>query len=327
MILTRYLYDKEQVEHSFVIALLNRDRERAKYWIYELYHSGFKQESFILVWRLYYQLYAGFYVNLENLLKQQTLEWLDNNTRHWTIGTIVENMVRREPCIEFYPISRGDKSAPSGLHKWVDRIIAVESNKDEYFKIFGEFVTKNDCFKVKGKKVPDAFHDTFDKIKFLPLELLKYACIARMFTGVFLLDPNNMFDGKVYVILQKKDVDVYNNKPFVQNRSWRILRRECLHTVDLSPNYCSLPYDISNWLERAYKSPIWRQRIEKYGGSLTTDGVVVFDNEDNEEQFYIWYNVEPDEQPIGVIEKWRGIKSHSTWNEIYTYFVNDTATT
>ena len=327
MILTRYLYDKEQVEHSLFVALLNRDVERAKFWIYELYHSGFKQESFVLVWRLYYQLYAGFFVNLESLLKQQTLEWLEDNSRDWTIGTIVQNMARCETCIEFYRISRGEHTAPSGLSIWVDRIMTAEPNMVEYFKVFDEFVVKNGCFKVKGKKAHDSFRDTFEKIRTLPLEILKYACIARMFTGVFLLDSGNGFDRKVYIILQKKDIITYRNKPFVQNKSWRILRRECKYPLDLSTDYCGSPVSESDWLNHAYNSPIWRQRIEKYGGSLTSEGIVVFDNEDNEEQFNVWYNMEIDEQPVSVADKWKGVKSQlskytcepfNAWASTYT---------
>jgi len=197
----------------------------------------------------------------------------------------------------------------------------------EYFKVFDEFVAKNGCFKVKGKKARASFRDTFERIKILPLEILKYACIARMFTGVFLLDSGNGFDKKVYIILQKKDVIAYRNKPFVQNKSWRILRRECKYPLDLSPDYCGSPVSESDWLSHAYNSPIWRQRIEKYGGSLTDEGIVVFDNEDNEEQFHIWYNMEIDEQPKCVIEKWRGVKSNlakyacepfNTWASTYT---------
>jgi hypothetical protein len=197
----------------------------------------------------------------------------------------------------------------------------------EYFKVFDEFVAKNGCFKVKGKKAYDSFRDTFEKIEFLPLEILKYACIARMFTGVFLLDSGNGFDRKVYIILQKKDVIAYKNKPFVQNKSWRILRRECKYPLELASDYCGSPAMESDWLNYAYNSPIWRQRIEKYGGSLTSEGIVVFDTEDNEEQFNTWYNMEIDEQPVSVIEKWRGVKSNlakyacepfNAWASTYT---------
>lgn len=296
------------MEYSLFLSLLNRDREQAKFWIYELYHSGFKQECFVLVWKLYYQLYAGFFVNLEQLLKQQTIEWMEDNSRDWTIGTIIENMARREPCIEFYKIFTLEYSAPSGLDAYVTKILREETSIKE---VLSEFVRKYGCFEVKGKKAYESFSDTITKIPMLPL---REACAARLFTAVFLLDSGNRFDKKVYVILGKDDVAQYKNKPFVQGKSWKILRRERKYVIDIPPNSRD-GYDDS-WLSNAYESPIWRQRIEKYGGKLV-DGEIQFTDENQGEQFDLWYNMEPDEQPAGIMSCKR---TFMTWNEVFTKY-------
>jgi hypothetical protein len=309
MTLTRYLYNKAHVEYSLFLALLNRDREQAKFWIYELYHSGFKQECFVLVWKLYYQLYAGFFVNLEQLLKQQTLEWMEDNSRDWTIGTIVENMARREPCIEFHRMFTKGHSAPSGLDAYVTKILEGEPKE-----VLSEFVRKYGCFEVKGKKAYESFSDTIAKIPMLPL---REACAARLFTGVFLLYSGNGFDRKVYVILGKDDVAQYKNKPFVQGKSWRILRRERKYQTETPPGGSNDDDETtSEWLSRAHGSPIWRQRIEKYGGTLV-DGEIQFADENQEEQFDLWYNMEPDEQPTGIMSCKRTL---TTWNDIFSKY-------
>jgi hypothetical protein len=44
MILTRYLYPKNNAEYSLKVALFQGDREQALFWAYELYFSGFKQQ-------------------------------------------------------------------------------------------------------------------------------------------------------------------------------------------------------------------------------------------------------------------------------------------
>ena len=305
MILTRYLYNKEHVEYSLFLALLNRDKVQAKFWIYELYHSGFKQECFELVWKLYYQLYAGFFVNLEELLKRQTLEWMEDNSRDWTIGTIVENMARREPCIEFYLICKHITMAPSGLGEHIAKIL---DEKIDPRSVFLEFTQKYGCFQCKGKRAYASFCDTLDKIKILPL---RYALIARLFTGVFLLDSNNRFDRKIYVMLGKNDVALYKNKPFVQGKSWKILRRERKYQVEIPPDSADTPLG-DDWLAHAFNSPVWRQRIEKYGGG-TIDGEIKFEGEDNEEQFHSWYGMEPDEQPLNTMLR---NKTFSSWNDI-----------
>ena len=306
MTLTRYLYNKDNVEYSLFLSLLNRDREQAKFWIYELYHSGFKEECFTLVWKLYYQLYAGFFVNLEELLKQQTLQWMEDNTRDWTIGTIVENMARREPCIEFRRIFTKDRNAPPGLDEYITKIMQDEASDPK--DVFSEFVQKYGCFQAKGKKAHESFCDTISKIPMLPL---REAYAARLFTGVFLLDSGNGFDRKVYVILGKDDVAQYKNKPFVQGKSWKILRRERKYKEEIPPDSVDTPFDEA-WLTRAHGSPIWRQRIEKYGGKLV-DGEIQFSSEEQEEQFHMWYNMEPDEQPVGAMSC---KKTFKFWNKI-----------
>jgi len=306
MILTRYLYNKEHVEYSLFLALLKRDREQAKFWIYELYHSGFKQECFVLVWKLYYQLYAGFFVNLEELLKRQTLEWMEDNSRDWTIGTIVENIARCEPCIELYLICQRIQSAPSGLTEYVTKILDETS---DCRTVFLEFIQKYGCFQQKGHKAYVSFCDTLDKIVILPL---RYALVARLFTGVFLLDPNNQLDRKIYIILGKNDVALYKNKPFVQGKSWRILRRERKYPVEIPPDSTYKPLD-DNWLSHTFNSPVWRHRIEKYGGTIIDD-TLKFENEDNEEQFHLWYDMEPDEQSLQTMLYNR---TFSSWNDIH----------
>ena len=306
MTLTRYLYNKEHVEHSLFLALLNRNREHAKFWIYELYHSGFKRECFAIVWKLYYQLYAGFFVNLEELLKRQTLEWMEDNSRDWTIGTIVENLARCEPCIEFYLICKQIQMAPSELGEHVTRILDETANPQS---VFSEFLGR---FNRKGLRAYESFCDTLNKIPMIPL---RYALVARLFTGIFLLDPGNGLDRKIYIILGKDDVSQYKNKPFVEGRSWKILRRERIYQVEMPPDSTDTPLD-DDWLSYAFNSPVWRKRIEKYRGRLI-DGKIQFENDEIEEQFHSWYGMEPDEQPLNTMVRNR---TFSSWEDIHSKY-------
>jgi len=306
MTFTRYLYNKEHVKYSLLLSLLNRDPNQAKFWIYELYYSGFKYECFTIVWQLYYQLYAGFYVNLENLLKQQTLEWIDDNSHDWTIGTIVENMARQEPCIEFQRIFQKEHNAPDGLDAYIRKILDDDTIDPE--KVFSEFVQQYNCFRLKGRKAYESFRDTISKI---PMISTRQAYASRLFTGVFLLDPSNGFDKKVYIILSKDDITQYKNKPFVQNKSWKILRRERKYIIEIPPDSINVLFD-AKWLLFAYSSPIWRKRIEKYGGKLV-DETIIFEDEDQEEQFNLWYNMEPDEQSSKTMSF---IQTYRSWTDI-----------
>jgi hypothetical protein len=60
MILTRYLYNKNDVFIVLLVSLLEKDKERTLYWAFELYHSGFEIELFeflLKVYREYYEKY------------------------------------------------------------------------------------------------------------------------------------------------------------------------------------------------------------------------------------------------------------------------------
>jgi hypothetical protein len=53
VVLTRYLYNKSEVEISFTKSLFDRKPDDALFWGYELYYSGFTDEVFEIVLRIY----------------------------------------------------------------------------------------------------------------------------------------------------------------------------------------------------------------------------------------------------------------------------------
>jgi hypothetical protein len=251
---------------------------------------------------------------------------MEDNSRDWTIGTIVENMAYREPCIEFQRIFKKCRNAPPGLDTYISQIL--EDTTTDPAAVFAGFVHKYGCFQVKGKAVHDSLYDTLSQI---PMVHVREAYAARLFTGLFLLNSNNRFDMKVYVILGKDDVAQYKNKPFVQNKSWKILRRERKYVAEIPPDDMRTTFH-DNWLSHAYGSPIWRHRIVKYGGTLV-DGEIHFASEEKEECFYLWYDMEPDEQSSNIMlcnrtfTSWTDIHSKyacepfNEWASIYTLSV------
>jgi len=318
--LTRYLYDRSQVEHSLFTALLERNADKAKFWTFELYHSGFTHDTVALLWKLYYQLYAGFFVNLERFLLRMTMDWLKDNKNDVAIGNMVENLASKEPCIEFYRIIKGDLSGPPHMDKWIKKIQSA-TDAPSCFQILEGFIEQNGCFKTRGTEVYSRMRDVFSQTKTLDLYILKSACISRMFTGVFLLDPQNGFDDRMNIILDKNDIAKYKNKPFVEGKSWKLVRRECVYKLDIDPDYKQedmYDYNDDKWTFHVSFSPLWLKRITKYGGKVNeTEGRITFDDDNAEEAFYNWFNVDPDEQPAEVKAKWLGQKTYVKWEDIY----------
>ena len=59
-----------------------------------------------------------------------------------------------------------------------------------------------------------------------------------------------------------------------------------------------------NWLYYASFSPLWKSRISKYNGSISKEErKIIFEKEEDEEEFYLRYGYEPDEQSKECQEK------------------------
>ena len=102
---TRYLYEKTEVLHSLLFALLNHNREEALFWAYELYFSGFEQE--LAEWIRW--IYTTFYIRVDtwffefmeiNLSRLETLP--NQDERDCIIGTLVSNLAHRHYDIQTF---------------------------------------------------------------------------------------------------------------------------------------------------------------------------------------------------------------------------------
>lgn len=236
MILTRYLYQKHNVEYSLYISLFQKDAEQVKFWAYELFYSGYKKQTVHLLLEIYRDFYT------EELCKQKMLaflekkigEWTVDNTKESIVGTMIENIVRREP---------------------------------DFCKIY-------------------------DKFKIMEKKQQKIRC--------------NIDKKLLYIVLKEDSVRKYKTKPIILSKGWMLPRKACLYYSYREPGSQKLDiHDYADfWLYFASDCPLWKTRIQKYGG------VIDYKNRRvqflHEEQFNNLYDMEPDEQPLEVQKKWFG---------------------
>ena len=94
LVLTRYLYIKDEVKLALLISILNKSDD-AIFWAYELYYSGFKLELYEYIWKIYYDFFATlnpcFELYLNKTLKLQT-DLLENPK---LVSTIVQDLLIR----------------------------------------------------------------------------------------------------------------------------------------------------------------------------------------------------------------------------------------
>ena len=88
--LTRYLYEADEVEKSFILSMIYKvDIKECYYWIFELYYS--KIDVFPLIWQLYLDYYAVLNPDMENYIMKRQKKWInDYSINH--ICYIIKNL-------------------------------------------------------------------------------------------------------------------------------------------------------------------------------------------------------------------------------------------
>ena len=92
MILTRFLYSKDEVELSLMMALLKNDDLRIiYYWAYELYYSGF--DIFALLLKIYFDFYYEKQPYLLTYIRKKQRLWKTDGAMHH-IAYVLRNMYK-----------------------------------------------------------------------------------------------------------------------------------------------------------------------------------------------------------------------------------------
>jgi len=92
IILTRYLYLKDEVKLAFLVSLLNKSDD-AIFWAYELYYSGFKMEFYDYIWKIYYDFFATLNPSFEQYLNKMLKPDKDFDDK--LVSAIVQDLLIR----------------------------------------------------------------------------------------------------------------------------------------------------------------------------------------------------------------------------------------
>lgn len=238
-IFTRYLYYKKDVELSLLGCILKKDIEKAIFWAYELYFSGFEKELFKLLSLLYKKYYAP--INTKKLgffLEEKKKEWANNHYKHFIIATIVHTIAQRPS------LSDGQIMPPKIL--------------------FFVYYKNADVEKYKTIKVSPDIRS---------YRILQKACI--------------------YSTEKNMDSNSFDLEEFEESDSEESESRETL-----------LEKYFYHWEFYSFLTPVWKERIEKYGGQPNDETrKIIFTEEELEDAFYKEYGYEPDEQPAEITKR------------------------
>ena len=114
--LTRYLYARDEVELSFIAAiLLRKGVDECYYWGYELHYSGF--DVFPIIWKIYYDFYFVSNPGLETLIRHKEKMWERNKKLHYLAATI-SNLVNAPSSGEVFI-----------MRQYIERVLISESGR------------------------------------------------------------------------------------------------------------------------------------------------------------------------------------------------------
>lgn len=114
--LTRYLYARDEVELSFIAAiLLRKGVDECYYWGYELHYSGF--DVFPIIWKIYYDFYFVCNPGLETLIRHKEKMWERNKKLHYLAATI-SNLVNTPSSGEVFI-----------MRQYIERVLISESGR------------------------------------------------------------------------------------------------------------------------------------------------------------------------------------------------------
>jgi hypothetical protein len=341
LVFTRYLYIKDEVKINLLVSILQKN-VNAVFWGYELYESGFKNEFFQLMWKIYYDFFASTNPKLESFILKKYMEWVTNKDKTSEIVSCLVNILVSIPfnndvfmlrnicenfevdCI-YHNITKKIKNIDDfsiNIEKWIET---------EDHRSISQFIlnTRHDI------NLIDMYSICLNCFEKYSIKLTKNR-LLKDFILILKIDvnPNLILLSKIMHLFSKKngaknrkstysemevntDIDHESGINMENVSSYNVLKEVCKYGID-DFKHLSLfkltrrKYDVHkkycyNWEYHASFSPLWMERIKKYGGYVDyLKKSVVFQEDPNDDlmqKFYSNYGYEPDEQPKSIQDR------------------------
>jgi hypothetical protein len=351
---TRYLYVKDEVELALVTSLLDK-KEKAIFWAYELYYSGFEKELFNHLWKIYFDFYYTLNPSFYDYFVKKCKEWGKMSPgieRDKIIIIIVSDLLIRPHNLDVFLLREITQNFAIDLP---ENNNDNNNNNNKFIQIKHWFLCKeylNIAEFILHKCNDDALGELLDFIacyfkestptkKMVEHKINKNINIVKinkrhmMLAYVmmqFSIIENIKMGKKLYIIVDDADAKKYETIYSDYNSSfypYKILPKVYLHGIDEENYLCLFNLQrnsinlsdayLRHWEYYASYSPVWSNRIKQFQGTINHIlKKIDFPDDDLFEEFYDSYNYETDEQkPETTNKSIQPIKSGKTWNDFY----------
>ena len=342
LVFTRYLYVKDEVIISLLVSILQKSND-AIFWAYELYHSGFKNYVFEIIWKIYYDFFATLNPTFESYLLKQHSAWLETNgTDDKIISMLVQDLLIRPFNTDIFMLRNIcntiviDINYHSDTDK-INNIIDLEKNLEKWietedFRSIAQWILFENNQTVNILTIYKICLNIFTNkgLKLTKNKLLK----ELIFIIKIDLDTNLILLAKIMSLFSKKVLKIKDNKSYItllddsdivkydtitvsdKIKHYRILEVATANICGIDDlNHLSLfklkrsKYNLqekyyNNWKYHAAFSPVWFNRFKEFNGLLDFNNKDVIFSDDNDAfKFHNEYGYEPDEQKTCVQNK------------------------
>ena len=339
LVFTRYLYIKEEVRIALLVSILNKSDD-AIFWGYELYYSGFKDEFFNLIWKIYYDFFATLNPAFEVYLLKKHKEWLNTNgetddSQDKLVSSIIQDLLFRpfnsdmfllRNICEKFDVDISYTKEITNIDDLKNNMIQWVSNKD--LRSIAQWILNLNNNKFKLVNIYDICLDIFNNLtKSKLMKEFDYALSDLslninpniiLLSKIITLLSNSKKGKNIYISVDPEDIIQY--KTIVGNNdilAYQILKKACICGIDdfkhlslfkLTRNKYNLQETYwYHWEYHASFSPIWLKRIKQFGGYRDySNRQLLFVKKPDDillQEFYKLYGLEPDEQSLDIQNK------------------------
>ena len=260
IVFTRYLYIKDEVRIALLVSILNKSND-AIFWGYELYYSGFKNELFELLWKIYYDFFATLNPAYEAYLLKKHKEYLKpdiQSTQSLIVSSIIQDLLFRpfntdvfflRNCCENFEI---DIEYYNGIKNF-----DIECNIDKWmqendYRSFAQWILNVNNDSINLDLIYNICLDIFEKngIKLTKLKLMKEFMSALKISSnkndvinvnknvVLLAKIMHLFSKQngvkmgrsIYINVEPEEIIMYET--IVGLKNYKILEKACVCGID-----------------------------------------------------------------------------------------------
>jgi len=329
MDLTKNLYFKNDVKWALFDSLKNKNEDQTIFWLGEYYESGYKNETWQIIYVFYSCYYAKYYPNVKKNIDNEYKKWLNKKEVKYLLKIVFHIFKLKNKDDEFYKLFMckiiKKKKITNKTHKKTIKELELHTNTKihkKYHELIKNLKEKHiqniwinillldfeKCYKI----TKDYFEMSNKKIKDIIYKEVSFPKV-QLFLEIY-ININGIKRKKKFIIVKKEAINKYNlyNKKCTktidilkEKRVFKIpdgiIQFDCLRKR-FTQEEMEIMY-LDHWLYYCRKTPYWNEIFEKYKITFDTNKEPKFENEKMEDEFYEKYCLDPDEQPFYVHEK------------------------